>query len=122
MPAPRPPALPPQPKLTALLKPYASRIGAIVALTILANSLNLVVPRMIARAIDTYAASRLVPATLVVAFLAIAAGIFVFAYLQNLAQTFASERVARDLRTKLVAKLATQDLAYIQRVDARPGC
>ena len=29
--------------------------------------------------------------------------------------TFTSERVARDLRTSLVAKLATQDVAYIQR-------
>ncbi len=29
---------------------------------------------------------------------------------------YASERVARDLRAKIVAKLSTQDLAYIQRV------
>ena len=55
--------------------------------------------------------------TLVVEFLAVAIGIFLFTYLQNIAQTYASERVASDLRTKLVAKLSTQDLAYIQRVD-----
>ena len=55
--------------------------------------------------------------TLVVEFAAVALGIFVLTYLQNIAQTYASERVARDLRTQLVAKLATQDLAYIQRVD-----
>ena len=54
--------------------------------------------------------------TLVVEFAAVAAGIFVLTYLQNIAQTFAAERVARDLRTRLVAKLATQDLAYIQQV------
>ena len=103
------------PKLTALLKPYASLILTIVVLTIAANGLNLIVPKMIARAIDTFATSQLGLGTLVVDFLAVAIGIFFFTYLQNIVQTYASERVARDLRTKLVAKLATQDLAYIQR-------
>jgi ATP-binding cassette subfamily B protein len=110
-----PPAAPAGPKLTSLLKPYAPLITTIVVLTIAANSLNLIVPKIIARAIDTFATNRLVVGTLVVEFLAVAIGIFFFTYLQNIAQTYASERVARDLRTKLVAKLATQDLAYIQR-------
>jgi ATP-binding cassette, subfamily B, bacterial len=108
-------ARPAGPNLTALLRPYAALIVTIVALTIVANSLNLIVPKMIARAIDTFATRQLVPGTLVVEFLAVAIGIFFFTYLQNVVQTYASERVARDLRTELVAKLATQDLAYIQR-------
>ena len=37
---------------------------------------------------------------LVAEFVAVAIGIFVFTYLQNIAQTFAAERVARDLRTQ----------------------
>ena len=45
-----------------------------------------------------------------------ALGIFVFTYLQSVVQTYASERVARDLRTRLVAKISTQDHAYIQQV------
>jgi ATP-binding cassette subfamily B protein len=104
------------PKLTGLLRPYAPLIATIVGLTIAANSLNLIVPRLIARAIDTFATDRLVLGTLVVEFLAVAIAIFVLTYLQNVAQTFASERVARDLRTRVVAKLSTQNLAYIQRV------
>lgn len=67
------------------------------------------------RAIDTFSASGAVPGGLVVAFIAVALGIFVLSYGQNIAQTLASERVARDLRTRIVAKLATQDVAYIQR-------
>ena len=94
------PATPAGPKLTDLLAPYWRLIAAIVALTIAANSLNLVVPKLIARAIDTFAASASSLGALVVEFLAVAAGIFVFTYLQNIAQTFASERVARDLRTQ----------------------
>ena len=81
-----------------------------------ANALNLLVPTIMARAIDTFATRQLVLGSLVAEFLAVAAGIFVFTYLQSIAQTYASEQVARDLRTKVVAKLSTQDLAYVQRV------
>ena len=115
MPDSKGPARPAGPKLTGLLKPYATLITTIVVLTISANSLNLIVPKLIARAIDTFATTQLVLGTLVVEFLAVAIGIFLLTYLQNIAQTFASERVARDLRTKIVSTLATQDLAFIQR-------
>ena len=109
-------AKPTGPKITGLLKPYVALILAIVGFTIAANALNLLVPKIMARAIDTFATSQLVLGALVAEFLAVAAGIFLFTYLQSVAQTYASERVARDLRTKVVAKLSTQDLAYIQRV------
>jgi ATP-binding cassette subfamily B protein len=109
-------ATPAGPRLTALLRPYAPLIVTIVVLTIAANGLNLIVPKLIARAIDAFATNRLVIGALVVEFLMVAMGIFFFTCLQNIAQTYASERVARDLRTRLVAKLATQDLAYIQRI------
>lgn len=110
------PARPAGPRVTGLLKPYAPLILTIVAFTIAANALNLLVPKILARAIDTFATRQLVLGSLVAEFLAVAAGIFVFTYLQSIAQTYASEQVARDLRTNVVAKLSTQDLAYIQRV------
>jgi ATP-binding cassette subfamily B protein len=87
----------------------------LVAMTILGNALNLVVPRIIAHAIDTYAQQRLILTTLVVQFSAVAAGIFIFANLQAVVQTYASEKVARDLRTKLVAKISGQDHTFIQQ-------
>ena len=110
------PARPAGPNVTGLLKPYALLIFTIVALTIAANALNLFVPKIMARAIDTFATSQLVIGSLVAEFLAVAIGIFFFTYLQSIAQTYASERVARDLRTHIVAKVSTQDLAYIHRV------
>ena len=106
---------PPGPKLTGLLKPYRGFVVGIVCLTIAANGLNLLVPAIIARAIDTFAASRLVAGTLVAEFVTVATGIFVFSYLQSIVQTIAAERVARDLRTRLVANLSRQSLAYIQQ-------
>lgn len=110
------PPRPPGPKLTALLTPYRSLVVAIVGFTIAGNALNLLVPKLLARGIDSYAATRVVPRALVVEFAVISIGIFVFAYLQSIAQAVAAERVARDLRTKVAAKLATQSLAYIQQV------
>jgi len=87
-----------------------------VGFTTVANGLNLLVPKLVARAIDTFAATQVVSGSLVAEFIAVSAGIFVFTYLQSIAQTFAAERVARDLRTQLVAKLSGQSFAYVQQV------
>jgi ATP-binding cassette subfamily B protein len=110
------PARPQGSGLLGLLKPYRLLVSILAALTILGNGLNLVVPKIISRAIDNYAQGQFVLGTVAVELFAVALGIFLFSYLQSVAQTIASERVARDLRTRLVAKISTQDNAYIQQV------
>ena len=45
--------------------------------------------------------------------------IFIFTYIQSILQTFASERVARDMRKKLSSKISQQDYVYIQ--ETTPG-
>jgi ATP-binding cassette subfamily B protein len=112
------PGRPPGPNLFGLLKPYRRLVVTLVAMTILGNSLNLVVPSILSRAIDTYNRQQLVLRTLVIGFLAVAAGIFIFSYLQAIVQTYASERVARDLRTKLVLKISNQDHEFIQQATS----
>jgi len=109
------PPLPPKPNLFASLRNYRGLILVLVVMTILGNSLNLVIPKIISHAIDTFQQQRLVLTSLVVEFSAVAFGIFVFSYLQAVAQTYASERVARDLRTQIVAKISRQDHAFIQQ-------
>src|SRR5713101_2781287 len=106
------------PGLMSLLRPYAPLIWTLVAMTIAGNCLNLLVPRIISYAIDGYTPQQPIRPALAVSLLVIALGIFAFSYLQNVVQTVAAERVARDLRTRLVAKLSTQDSAYVQRVTA----
>jgi ATP-binding cassette subfamily B protein len=97
------------------MKPYAPLILALVALTILGNGLSLLVPRIIAHAIDSYAQQRLVLTAVTREFFFVALGVFVLAYLQSVVQTYASERVARDLRTRVVAKISGQAHAFIQQ-------
>ena len=85
-----------------------------VVLTVLGNSLNLIVPRVMARTIDTFNQPGFNLSRILTEFVFISIGIFLFAYFQNIVQTYASERIARDLRTRLVAKISVQDHAYIQ--------
>ena len=110
------PARPKGPNLLALLRPYRPLVALLAVLTIVGNALNLAVPKIVAGAIDAYTQGQLVLRPVVIELSAVAFGIFLFLYLQNLAQTLASERVARDLRTKLVDKISRQDHAFIQQV------
>jgi ATP-binding cassette, subfamily B, bacterial len=107
------PLVQPKGNVFALLADYWPWIALLVVLTILANSLNLVVPRIISDAVDEIGKPSLSISGLVFEFAAVAAGIFVLTYLQAIVQTFTSERVARDLRVRLVGKIAQQDFAYV---------
>ena len=106
------------PSIFGLLVPYKGQIVLLVALTVLANAMNLVVPKLIASSIDDYAAGQANLAWYVTVFAVVAGAIFVFTYLQNIVQTYASERVARDLRKKLAAKISEQDYATVQQITA----
>jgi len=110
------PKRPAGPGLSSLLKPYRRWVAGLVVLTIFGNSLNLIVPRLLAGVIDTYNLPSFSLNRFVVEFSLIAVGIFILAYLQNIVQTYAAEKIARDLRTKLVEKISVQDHAYIQEV------
>ena len=98
-----------------LLKPYKGIVSLLVLLTVLPNALNLAVPKIIANAIDTFTKGSFVLSRVVIEFSIVAIFIFIFTYLQNIVQTYAAERVARDLRTKLAAKISEQDYAFIDR-------
>jgi ATP-binding cassette subfamily B protein len=103
--------------LFSLIKPYKFYIALLVLLTIVGNSLNLAVPKIISFAIDSYTKGNFILANIVFWFFLVALCIFIFTYFQSIVQTYAAERVAKDLRTKLVAKISDQDYATIQRAN-----
>lgn len=100
----------------ALLRPYRWLVAILVVLTIAGNALTLVVPKLISSAIDTYTQRAFVLSTVVLQFFVVAFLVFALNYLQNITQTYASERVARDLRTRLAAKIATQSYSTIDKL------
>ena len=102
--------------LLPLLKPYRWLIVLLVILTVAGNGLNLAVPKIIAHAIDAYTQQTFVISTIVLQFIVVASFVFTLTYLQSVVQTYASERVARDLRSRVAAKISVQSYAYVERV------
>ena len=85
----------------------------LVLFALLSNGVNLLLPKIISRAIDSFTAGQFVFKNVVLEFLVAALVIFIFTYLQSIVQTYASERVARDLRTRLSDKISRQSYSYI---------
>jgi ATP-binding cassette subfamily B protein len=103
-----------KPSLFSLLRPYRGIVSLLILLTVLPSALNLMVPRIISNAIDTFTKGNFILSTVVLEFSIVAIFIFIFTYLQNVVQVYAAERVARDLRTKLAAKISMQDYAFVE--------
>ena len=81
-----------------ILKPYSGIISALLFFALLSNALNLVIPKIIQFGIDDFSKGTFSMQKIVSWFAIAAVLIFIFTYIQSILQTFASERVARDMR------------------------
>ena len=108
-----------KPGIFKILKPYSGMITLLLLFAFLSNGLNLLIPKIIQFGIDDFSKGQLDMAKIITWFSAAAILIFIFTYVQSIIQTFASEKVARDLRKKLALKISEQDYAYIQ--DTTPA-
>lgn len=104
-----------RPNIFAVLKPYRLMIFSLIGFALLSNAVNLVIPKLISHGIDDFSKGVFSYQRLIIEFLVAALIIFVFTFLQGILQTYASERVARDLRTKLADKISRQSYAFIQQ-------
>ncbi|MGN6532055.1 MAG: ABC transporter ATP-binding protein [Ginsengibacter sp.] len=110
---------PPKANIFKILKPYSGMISGLLFFALLSNGLNLVIPKIIQFGIDDFAKGTFNMQRIITLFLIAAILIFIFSYVQSIIQTFASERVARDMRRKLSSKISEQDYQYIQQTT--PG-
>lgn len=106
-----------KPGISSLLKPYKGMIAILLLMALLSNGINLLLPRLIAKGIDGYSLHGILQHSLVIEFCIYATLIFVFTLLQSILQTYASERVAFDLRQKLSDKISRQSALYIQQTN-----
>jgi ATP-binding cassette subfamily B protein len=104
------------PGISKLLKPYRGMIFLLIFFALVSNGINLILPRIIASGIDAYP-SHYVLLPLLIKFVSAAFVIFIFTFFQSIIQTNTSERVARDLRSQLAAKISTQSYAYIEKAN-----
>lgn len=101
----------------SLLTPYRQLIILLVFLALLSNGINLLLPKLIASGIDEYTAGVFVIEPMLLKFSVAIFLIFVFTYLQSIVQTYASERVARDLRTQLTLQISRQSHRFIEQAN-----
>jgi len=107
------------PNIFGVLKPYKLMIGGLIVFALLSNAVNLVIPKIISHSIDDFSKGSFSFQKIIIEFLTASLIIFVFTFLQGILQTYASERVARDLRTRLTDKISRQSFAFIQ--DSNPS-
>lgn len=107
-----------KPNLFEILKPYGWLTAGLILLGFATNGLNLVLPKIIAHGIDVFGQTNRIQTSVLWTFFLVSSGTFIFAYLQSIAQTYTSEKVAREMREKIVSKIAKQNYMYIQEVTA----
>ncbi len=106
-----------KPGISLLLKPYASIIAVLIVLTLLGNGINLLIPKLISKTIDAFTAGNFNNKSVIIQFGVAIIAIFIFGYGQSIVQTYASERVARDLRRQLSDKISKQAYSFIETAN-----
>ncbi|HEY8930383.1 MAG TPA: ABC transporter ATP-binding protein [Mucilaginibacter sp.] len=111
-----------QPGVFSLLKPYSGLVFLLIMFALFANSVNLWLPKIIQNGTNDFIKSFIsrqhfdtVP--VIVKFSAAVVFVFICAFLQSILQTYTSERVARDLRTRLSDKISRQSYAFVEDVN-----
>ena len=112
--SPRPPA---PPSVFQALQGYGLAVVGLLLLTMAVNAVNLSVPKVVSRALDQVTSGTFSLSTFALTFVVILVSTFVLSYGQSIAQVFLSERVARDMRAKLSARIAEQSYLGIQQLS-----
>ena len=103
----------PKPSIFGLLKPYTGTVVILIIMALLGSGINMLIPKIIAHGIDSFSANKFDLGSVIFQFLLAASSIFLFTFLQNIIQTYTSERVGRDLRTRLSDKISRQSYVFV---------
>ncbi len=103
--------------LFQVLGPYKALVTTLIIMALAGSGINLLIPRIIARGIDSFTANQFDAKTVITEFVLAAVGIFIFTLLQGVVQTLAAEKVAKDLRNKLSDKISKQNYSFILKAN-----
>lgn len=92
-------------------------VSLLIMFALFSNGLNLWLPKLIGHGIDDFNDGHFHTKAMIIKFTLVAFTIFVFSYLQGIVQTFASEKVARDLRTRIALKISGQSFSFIEKTN-----
>jgi ATP-binding cassette subfamily B protein len=102
-----------KPGIFDLLKQYSGIVILLVIMALMGSGINMLIPKIIAHGIDAYSAKKFDIQSVSIEFLAAAAAIFIFTFMQNILQTYTAERVAKDLRSRLSEKISRQSYTFV---------
>lgn len=105
------------PGVFSLLRPYSGLVTLLILFALFSNGLNLWLPKLIGHGIDAYNSGKFNYKTMITEFTLVALVIFIFSCLQGIVQTYASEKVARDLRMRIADKISRQSFAFIEQTN-----
>jgi ATP-binding cassette subfamily B protein len=103
-----------KPSIFSLLKPYSKLIFLLILFALLSNGINLLVPKLIEYGIDSYSSGGFKMERIITYFVVAIVLVFIFTYCQSIIQTLASERVAKDLRSRLSDQISRQSHSFIE--------
>ena len=103
--------------LFSVLIPYRWIVIVLILMALAGSAINLMLPKIIQRAIDSFSDGRFNAASVITEFLIAAAGIFIFTFLQGVLQILTGERVARDLRNKLSDSISRHSYSYVLKAN-----
>ncbi|MDQ2751786.1 MAG: ABC transporter ATP-binding protein/permease, partial [Bacteroidota bacterium] len=101
----------------SLLKQYRGLVALLLLFTLIGNGFNLWLPKLISKSIDAFNTGHYTPRNILIEFMAAVTCIFIFSYLQSIIQTYVSERVARELRTRLSEQISKQSYLFIEKIN-----
>lgn len=99
--------------LFSVLQPYRGIVIILIIMALSGSAINLLIPKIIARGIDSFSDNSFRAGTVISEFLFASAGIFVFTFFQGVIQTLTAERVAKDFRNKMADRLSRQSYSFI---------
>lgn len=102
------------PGILSLLKSYWGLVVLLLFFTLAGNAFNLWIPKIISKNIDAFSHHQFSYSSIAKDFIIATVCIFIFSYLQSVIQTYVSERVARELRSRLSDKLSKQSYTFIE--------
>jgi ATP-binding cassette subfamily B protein len=102
-----------KPGIFSLLKPYSGMVTILIIMALLGSGINMFIPKIIAHGIDSFSANKYNLRSVIFQFLLASSSIFVFTFLHNIIQTYASERVGKDLRSRLSDKISQQSYVFV---------
>lgn len=106
------------PSIFTIFRPYWKLIIPLLVITVLANGITIVLPKIIAGYIDQYQATQIIPVSLILwVLLGITLIVAILTLVQSALASYASEKVAFDLRKDLSKKIANQSFHYVSTVS-----